>query len=167
MDRDGGLRYCTRYLIRYILASMAVAAFLAYIALSISGVLWDDPWTALSSLIGGVAGSMSLKWALAGVPLIVMAFLVGANGKGTLARLSSRAVLNIYLAVLMVWVSSSPEYIFDTTVINDAVTVVGMTIGMDALPITLLLLVIPISSLIDAFLEYKEGRCSNGDSIHP
>ena len=165
MDRDPGIRYCARYLARYILASIAVALFLAYIALSVSGALEGDPWDVLSAMMDGVVGTLSVKWVLAAVPMTVLAFLVGANGEGSTGRLVLRIVLNVYLAVLMVLVSSDPEYIFGTVPVGDAVSIGSMTIGMDALPITVLLLIIPASSMIDAVLEYREGRLG-GESIH-
>ena len=76
-----------------------------------------------------------------------------------------RLILNIYLAVLMALVSSDPEYVLGSAIVDDPVSIRGMNIIMDASPIALILLIIPACSIIDSVIEYRDGTMNQASPM--
>ena len=151
--KDEARRYCSLYVLRYTLGSAAIAALMILTMWRIS----SDLGASMSSVFGG-SSSILLKWFITVFPIGILSYAVGWFAPGTRGRLLSRISLNVVLACLLLYAGFSTSYRAATVGSGGLVEFTDMALYLDALPMTLLLMAIPLSSIIDAVLEYRESH---------
>ena len=151
--KDEARRYCSLYVLRYTLGSAAIAALMILTMWKIS----SDLGVSMSSVSGG-SSSILLKWFITVFPIGILSYAVGWFAPGTRGRLLSRISLNVVLACLLLYAGFSTSYRAETVGSGGLVEFTDMVLYLDALPMTLLLMAIPLSSIIDAVLEYRESH---------
>ena len=151
--KDEARRYCSLYVLRYTLGSAAIAALMILTMWKIS----SDLGVSMSSVSGG-SFSILLKWFITVFPIGILSYAVGWFAPGTRGRLLSRISLNVVLACLLLYAGFSTSYRAETVGSGGLVEFTDMVLYLDALPMTLLLMAIPLSSIIDAVLEYRESH---------
>lgn len=151
--KDEARRYCSLYVLRYTLGSAAIAALMILTMWKIS----SDLGVSISSVSGG-SSSILLKWFITVIPIGILSYAVGWFAPGTRGRLLSRISLNVVLACLLLYAGFSTSYRAATVGSGGLVEFTDMALYLDALPMTLLLMAIPLSSIIDAVLEYRESH---------
>ena len=151
--KDEARRYCSLYVLRYTLGSAAIAALMILTMWRIS----SDLGASMSSVFGG-SSSILLKWFITVFPIGILSYAVGWFAPGTRGRLLSRISLNVVLACLLLYAGFSTSYRAATVGSGGLVEFTDMALYLDALPMTLLLMAIPLSSIIDAALEYRESH---------
>lgn len=151
--KDEARRYCSLYVLRYTLGSAAIAALMILTMWKIS----SDLGVSMSSVSGG-SSSILLKWFVTVIPIGILSYAVGWFAPGTRGRLLSRISLNVVLACLLLYAGFSTSYRAATVGSGGLVEFTDMALYLDALPMTLLLMAIPLSSIIDAVLEYRESH---------
>ena len=152
-QKDEARRYCSLYVLRYTLGSAAIAALLILTMWKLS----SDLGVSMSSVSGG-SSSILLKWFITVFPIGILSYAVGWFAPGTRGRLLSRISLNVVLACLLLYAGFSTSYRAATVGSGGLVEFTDMALYLDALPMTLLLMAIPLSSIIDAVLEYRESH---------
>ena len=151
--KDEARRYCSLYVLRYTLGSAAIAALMILTMWKIS----SDLGVSMSSVSGG-SSSILLKWFITVIPIGILSYAVGWFTPGTRGRFLSRISLNVILACLLLYAGFSTSYRAATVGSGGLVEFTDMALYLDALPMTLLLMAIPLSSIIDAVLEYRESH---------
>ena len=151
--KDEARRYCSLYVLRYTLGSAAIAALMILTMWKIS----SDLGVSMSSVSGG-SSSILLKWFITVIPIGILSYAVGWFAPGTRGRFLSRISLNVILVCLLLYAGFSTSYRATTVGSGGLVEFTDMALYLDALPLTILLLFIPLSSVIDAILEYRENR---------
>lgn len=151
--KDEARRYCSLYVIRYTLGSAAIAALMILTMWKIS----SDLGVSMLSVSGG-SSSILLKWFITVIPTGILSYAVGWFAQGTRGRFLSRISLNVVLACLLLYAGFSTSYRAATVGSGGLVEFTDMALYLDALPLTILLLFIPLSSVIDAILEYRQIR---------
>ena len=151
--KDEARRYCSLYVLRYTLGSAAIAALMILTMWKIS----SDLGVSMSSVSGG-SSSILLKWFITVIPIGILSYAVGWFAPGPRGRFLSRISLNVILACLLLYAGFSTSYRAATVGSGGLVEFTDMALYLDALPMTLLLMAIPLSSIIDAVLEYRESH---------
>ncbi len=149
-----GLRYAALYAIRTVILVVVVVA-LAWLLLdmflrTLPGSVPVDTGDILVSAIGYIPVIL---------PMIPMAFVAGYFAPGTKSKLVMRVIMNLFLVAVTLFLTSDLAFSMQNLVLRSGPDVVAETIGltMDASVAGYLLLLIPICSMIDAVIEYRDG----------
>ncbi len=149
-----GLKYAALYAIRIVILMVVVVA-LAWLLLdmflrTLPGSVPADTGDILVSAIGYIPVIL---------PVIPMAFVAGYFAPGTTSKLAMRVIMNLFLVAVTLFLTSDLAFSMQNLVLSSGPDVVAETIGltMDASVAGYLLLLIPICSMIDAVIEYRDG----------
>ena len=149
-----GLKYAALYAIRIVILMVVVVA-LAWLLLdmflrTLPGSVPADTGDILVSAIGYIPVI---------IPVIPMAFVAGFFTPGTTSKLAMRVIMNLFLVAVTLFLTSDLAFSMQNLVLSSGPDVVAETIGltMDASVAGYLLLLIPICSMIDAVIEYRDG----------
>lgn len=148
------LKTASRYTALYILRFAVVAVLLMVLA-------WYLLCRFVEALPSGVAGgSMEILSIVVGyipviIPVFILAFVVGYNVPRTNMRLVWRIVLNAYLIVVTLFITGDVTYTLHDVLLDQSTGAMAsdLTMTVDATVTGLLLLIIPVCSIIDAFRE--------------
>ena len=151
--KSDAVNYCSKYVARYTLGSAVVASLMIYLVWRLS----SSARMPMSSVLDGSSG-MVLKWMLTVIPVGILSFLVGWSHPGTKNRLICRILLNTVLATLLLYAGISSSYGAESIGQDGVFELTDLMISMGAMPVALFLSIIPVCSVVDAVLEYRESR---------
>lgn len=157
----GGVRSGLANMLLYLAKVLLFVVPMAVAALVTAGAMgWD-----LSSLsaAGGGSGSgheVSVRTAVLAAALLLMmvlSFLAGFHARGTAGRLVSRLALNVCLAVAILMVAQGIDYVAGDLVLSERYSVVSqdLVLSLEVGWLMAPLLLIPVFSAADAYLEYR------------
>ncbi len=148
----GGLVFAARYL-SYIL--LAFAGILTYVYVFAWMSLGTNDVVTLSSLIVAVIPSMSLF-----LLLTFVGFLAGYCPEGTRDRLYIRFMMDAFKLLCIFYVSHSVEYAVGMVVLDQeyGTYIADASVYLDVTHIAFILALLPLLSMADAVLEYRQNR---------
>lgn len=155
---EGGKRGAVRYTVAYALRLVAMAALVLALVLYVLYMFRSSYPDSLPGM-GGLADT-AVRYVLPFLPLLALAVPTGYYPSGTRSRLAWRLVLNAYLVVAVLVTTGGMRYVFDDFVADASTGSVlsGLTVSLDISVVSALMMLIPVCSVLDAVLEYREWR---------
>lgn len=157
MDMRAGARYAAAYTLRIILLYAIVAVicivFLGRFSSSVDGGASDG--------LGDGSGFDYVPWVIRfALPILLvmpMAFMAGCYRPGDRRKLFWRIVVNVYMFAAIFVIAGDVSYTAGTVSLGSSgAWAEGMTLHVDTDLLLAVLMLVPIFSLIDAALEFKE-----------
>lgn len=159
--RGGSVRSGLANMLLYLAKILLFVIPIAVAALVTAGALgWD-----LASLsdAGGGSGSgqgvsaRTVLFAVVLLLLMVLSFMAGFHARGSAGRLVSRLALNVCLAVAIIMVAQGIDYAAGDLVLSEHYSVMsqGLVLSLEVGWLMAPLLLIPVFSAADAYLEYR------------
>lgn len=158
-DMKGAVRYAGLYAVRLAIMAAVILLLCWYLLDTYLATLPSDPASGSSGLAADVSG-LATRVLVYIPPLILtipIAFVAGYFPIGSRNRLAVRMVLNVYLIIMTLFITSDLSFTLEDIQLLESPGIYADTISLsvDARLAGCILLLIPVCSMADAVLEHR------------